>query len=293
MDVGAFQSFVEQSELQPTIRRCLSASDFKAIAAAFDGAAVPAEIAGEITRAYSDLGRPAVAVRSSALGEDSATATFAGQQESFLWITGDENVLAAARACWASLYSPQAVSYRARLGVATDLPAMGIAVQEMIDARVSGVMFTCSPATGDPSTVAVNASWGLGEAVVSGEVTPDELLISKVTGEVIRESIADKHVERVAAPSGGGTIAREVDPERRHARCLSDENVRSLLELAKLIQRHFGSHQDVEWAIAGSGELFAVQSRPVTTIPRGHDQRQPDPASGISLVMSKFGVKAT
>lgn len=286
--VDAFRSFVQRSGLEQTIRSC----NLEAITAAFESAPMPEEVAEEITRAYSDLGRPAVAVRSSALGEDSATATFAGQQESFLWVAGDDRVLAATRACWASLYSPRAVSYRARLGVASDLPAMGVAVQTMIDARVSGVMFTCSPATGDPSTIAVNASWGLGEAVVSGEVTPDELLISKVTGEVIRESLADKRLERVAATAGGGTTAREVEADRRHARCLSDEDVRSLVELAQVVQRHFGSHQDVEWAIARSGELFAVQSRPVTYVPKRPERPPSEPASAISLVMSRFGVKS-
>lgn len=300
--VDAFHSFVRHSDLQPTIRRHLSTCSLDeadalvaasaAIAAEFDAAAMPPEIAAEITRGYGDLGQPPAAVRSSAVGEDSATATFAGQQESFLWVMHEDAVLAAARACWASLYSSTAVSYRARLGLTSDPPAMGIVVQEMIDARVSGVMFTCSPATGDPSTIAVNASWGLGEAVVSGEVTPDELLVSKITGEVIRESIADKQVERVAAPGVGGTIAREVESERRHARCLSDEDVRTLVELGKLIQLHFGSHQDVEWAIARSGELFAVQSRPVTYTPREHREQGTEPASAISLVMSMFGAKS-
>lgn len=287
-----FRSFVQQSGLAPTIDGHLSAGNHEAIAAAFDGATIPSEIAAEITRAYADLGRPAVAVRSSAIGEDSATATFAGQQETFLWVAGDDLVLTQVRACWASLYSPQAVSYRAKLGVPPEDAAMGVAIQEMIDARVSGVMFTCSPATGDPSSIAVNASWGLGEAVVSGEVTPDELLISKVTGEVIREFVADKHVERVAAPAGGGTIAVEIEGPRRRTRCLSEGDIGALVELATLIQRHFGSHQDIEWAIARSGELFAVQSRPVTYIPTLGDRRPAEPASAISLVMNTFGVKS-
>jgi pyruvate,water dikinase len=300
--VGAFESFVRQSGLQATIRRQLSdcgsedldalSAASEAIAAAFETAAVPPEMADEIAGAYADLGRPAVAVRSSALGEDTATATFAGQQETFLWVSGEERVLAAARACWASLYTPRAVSYRANRGDPADLPAMGVVVQQMIDARVSGVMFTCSPTTGDPSTIAVNASWGLGEAIVSGEVNPDELLISKVTGEVIREAIGEKHVERIAAPAGGGTIAREVEADRRRARCLTEEEVQALVELAKLIERHFGAHQDVEWAIAPSGELFAVQSRPVTSSAKRAAPSPPEPASAISLVMSRFGVKS-
>jgi pyruvate,water dikinase len=258
--------------------------------------AVPAKIADEVEAAYVDMGGPPVAVRSSGLGEDSATAAFAGQQETFLWVQGGDQVVAAIRDCWASLYTPRAVSYRSALARAGDVTppasaAMGVAVQEMIDPRVSGVLFTCSPATGDPSAIAVNASWGLGEAVVAGEVTPDELLLSKVTGEVIRETISEKMVEHVPAPEGGGTVAREVESARRGVRCLSDDELHGLLAVAKRIERHFDAHQDVEWAIAQDGRLFVVQSRPVTVAPRKQDNRPTEPASAISLVLNAFGVK--
>ena len=160
-----------------------------------------------------------VAVRSSALGEDSAEATFAGQQETILWVRGAADVIEAIRACWASLYSAEAISYRRRLQGSE--PAMGVTVQRMVDAAVSGVMFTCNPLSGDRSMVAINAAWGLGLAVVGGEVTPDDLLVSKVTGEVVRETIADKHVEYVPAAGGHGTERVAVDDERRRQRCLT------------------------------------------------------------------------
>src|SRR5579884_1355041 len=184
VSIDAFSAFVETSGLQNEIDAPTGAATHdpdalhaacRSIAAAFAAKPVGAAIGQQIEAAYAELGRPPVAVRSSALGEDSATATFAGQQETFLWVRGSDGVLTAVRDCWASLYSATAVSYRARLGSARDAPAMGVVVQEMIDARASGVMFTCSPASGDPSVIAVNASWGLGESVVSGEVTPDEL----------------------------------------------------------------------------------------------------------------------
>jgi len=298
--VDAFASFVRESGLGATISRRLEDSgvdDVDSLAAAsrlieseFDAARIPPRIAEEITDAYDRLGRPPVAVRSSAVGEDSATATFAGQQETFLWVQGEDRLLSAVRRCWASLYTPRAISYRVQRGDASVAPAMGVVVQRMIDARISGVLFTCSPTTGDPSTIAVNASWGLGETIVSGEVTPDELLVSKVTGEVLRESIGDKRAERAPAPGTGGTVLREVPAERRHARCLSADDLRRLLELARLIHAHFGRHQDVEWAIDSAGELFAVQSRPVTTLPEPARPTQPEPLSAISLVMHKFGV---
>jgi pyruvate,water dikinase len=232
-----------------------------------------------------------VAVRSSALGEDSATAAFAGQQETFLWVQDADRVVAAIRDCWASLYTARAVAYRAKRGREGAAPAMGVAVQEMIDARISGVMFTCSPASGDPSVIAVNASWGLGEAVVAGEVTPDELLVSKVTGEVIRETISDKTLEHVPAPHSGGTAAREVEPARRRERCLADDELEALLDLARRIERHFGRHQDVEWAIARGGGVFVLQSRPVTVAQKKNADMPAEPADAISLVMGAFGVR--
>ena len=177
--------------------------------------AMPSDVRDEVAGAYAALGEPPVAVRSSAIGEDSAEATFAGQQETFLWVRGVEHVCEAVRDCWISLYSPTAVSYRARLGRDREA-AMGVTVQEMVDAEISGVMFTCNPVSGDPSMVAVNASWGLGLAVVGGEVTPDDYLVSKVTREVVRAKVNDKHHEYVPDPNGRGAILRDVEDQPPH-----------------------------------------------------------------------------
>ena len=150
-------------------------------------------------------------MRSSALGEDSAEATFAGQQDTYLWVRGLDAICEAVQKCWASLYNPEAVAYRERFGV--ENPAMGVTVQLMVDAAVSGVMFTCNPVSGDRSMVAVNASWGLGLAVVGGEVTPDDYLVSKITGEVVRQTINDKAIEYV--PGSDGPRRVDVADERR------------------------------------------------------------------------------
>jgi pyruvate,water dikinase len=269
----------------------------KAIAEAMRDAQLPEAVRAEVAQRYSELAElagvdsPAVAVRSSAVGEDTAEATFAGQQETLLWIRGVEQVCDAVRACWISLYSPTAASYRAQLGGEASEPSMGVAVQLMVDAAVSGVLFTCNPVSGDPSMVAINASWGLGEAVVGGEVTPDDYLISKITGEVVRERIGCKRVEHVPDTERGGTICVDVAPERREVPCLDAAALGALVEVARAIERHFGSHQDVEWAIADAGSpgecLFVLQSRPVTAAAK----RAPDaePASAISLVMRAFG----
>src|SRR6185437_8688262 len=215
--------------------------------------------------AYDALGQPPVAVRSSAIGEDSEEATFAGQQETFLWVRGADQVCEAVRDCWISLYSPTAVSYRARLGRDHEA-AMGVTIQEMVDAEISGVMFTCNPVSGDPSMVAINASWGLGLAVVGGEVTPDDFLVSKVTREVVREHVHAKDVQYVPDADGNGAVRVAVPDDKRERRCLDQSALERLVEVARNVERHLGCHQDIEWAIARDHALFLVQTRPVTAV---------------------------
>ena len=239
----------------------------------------------DIAARYAGLGdEVAVAVRSSALGEDSAEATFAGQQDTYLWVRGIDAVCDAVTKCWASLYSAEAVSYRERFGV--ENPAMGVTIQLMVDAAVSGVMFTCNPVSGDRSMVAINASWGLGLAVVGGEVTPDDYLVSKVTGEIVKQTVNDKAVEYV--PAANGTERVDVDEARRTAPCLDTDAVTTLVDMAKRVERHFGSPQDIEWAFDHSGELFILQSRPVTGLAKPEAQA-PAPTSAMSLIFNKFG----
>lgn len=242
----------------------------------------------EVVASYASLGDEVpVAVRSSAPGEDSSEATFAGQYESYLWVRGAGAVCDAVRKCRASATSSGAAAYRERIGGTQS--AMGVAVQVMVDAAVSGVMFTCNPVSGDPSMVSIDASWGLGLAVVGGEVTPDGFLISKVTGEVVAEHIHDKAVEYGPDAAGGGTVRLEVPAERAAAACLDSGQLAALLGLARRVQRHFGSHQDIEWAIDGAGELFVLQSRPVTAVPG--PEADPGPADALSLVMKTFGAQ--
>ncbi len=257
----------------------------KAIDEAMRFAPLPDAVRSELARSYEELGESTpVAVRSSALGEDSHDATFAGQQESFLWVRGVEQVCDAVRDCWVSLYTARAISYRAELGQSEQ--AMGVTVQEMVDAEVSGVMFTCNPVSGDPSMVAVNASWGLGIAVVGGETTPDDFLVSKVTGEVVRRTVNAKEIEYVPDPAGRGAVRVEIPAERREEPCLDEAGLAALVEIAKRVERHFGSHQDIEWAIARDGSLLVLQSRPVTTSKPAAPKLS---ESAISLVMGTFG----
>jgi pyruvate, water dikinase len=302
LSTDAFHAFVHDAGLTEQITSALagvSPGDVDAIGRASHSiseamrfAPVPDAVREEIADGYADLGEddPPVAVRSSAVGEDSQDATFAGQQETYLWVRGVEHVCGAVRDCWVSLYSPPAISYRLRLGDATRSPAMGVTVQLMVDAEVSGVMFTCNPVSGDPSMVAINASWGLGLAVVGGEVTPDDFLVSKVTREVVREHVHSKDVQYVPDAGGNGAVRVSVSAEKREARCLDQSALERLVDVGKRVERYFGSRQDIEWALARDGEqdLFVVQTRPVTAVANKKPEK-PKAESALSLIMSTFG----
>jgi pyruvate,water dikinase len=299
LSCDAFRLFVAEAGLKGTIESAMAraaAGDVESVNAAshtigeaMRSAPVPDAVRDEVAKNYAEFDDAPMAVRSSALGEDSQDATFAGQQETYLWIRGAEHVCDAVRDCWISLYSSPAISYRARLGDAAEEPAMGVTVQLMVDAEVSGVMFTCNPVSGDPSMVAINASWGLGLAVVGGEVTPDDYLVSKVTRELVRVNVSVKEVEYV--PGEGGAQRVEVDEARRGQRCLDEDALAALVEVGKRVERYFGARQDIEWAIArDGGEIFVVQSRPVTGLakPAGEQKK---PTSAMALLMSSFGAE--
>jgi pyruvate,water dikinase len=302
----AFKTFVAETGLEGMIAAAVSHASVgdvdaistasKTIGEAMRFAPLPDAVRTELARRYAELEhatgeeRPPVAVRSSALGEDGEDASHAGQQESFLWVRGLEQVCDAVRDCWVSLYTPHAISYRAERSPGELEQAMGVTIQRMVDAEVSGVLFTCNPVSGDPSMVALNASWGLGIAVVSGELTPDDFLVSKITGEVVRQTVNTKHVEYVPDAAGRGTVRIEVPAERRDEPCLGEVQLAELVAVARRVERHFGSHQDVEWAIARGqplpDALLVLQARPVTALP------DPPPrlsASAMSLMMGTFG----
>jgi pyruvate,water dikinase len=233
---------------------------------------VPEDVRDESIAAYNTLmelcgGEVPVAVRSSATAEDLPDASFAGQQDTYLWIIGQEAVMQKIRECWASLYTARAITYRMANNISDEGLSMAVAVQKMVNSRTSGVAMTIDPSNGDKSKIVVDSSWGLGEMVVSGEVTPDNFLIDKVMMHIINRIISDKHEELV--PSGHGTVIRkEVEAERRNSPSLSDEELIQVATLAKAAHKHYGTVQDIEWAIdadlpAGSNVLL-LQSRPET-----------------------------
>jgi pyruvate,water dikinase len=222
------------------------------------------ELKQNISDAYNALGdNIPVAVRSSATSEDSEEASFAGLQDTYLWQKGHDQLIDSVRKCWASLYNPESVAYRLKLGLPEDQLAMAVVVQTMVNSRCSGVMFTRSPTTGDKSVITIEGSWGLGSSIVSGEVTPDRFVINKITGETTGRDIAEKHIEHIPETSGGITEI-SVTEERRKISCVSDEDLSELASIAKQVEKHYGIAQDIEWAIDHEGNLLLLQSRPET-----------------------------
>jgi pyruvate,water dikinase len=223
---------------------------------------LPEEARRDLERAYGELGEHAlVAVRSSATAEDSEAASFAGQQETYLNVRGSEDVLHRVRECWASFFSERAVFYRSRKGSLADL-AMAVVVQRQLAPAKAGVMFTVDPVRRRRDQMVIEAVWGLGELLVSGQITPDHYVVAR-DGTLKRSQVAVQQVALVALPEGG-TRQETLDPERGGDRVLSDEELRELAELGNRLQEHFGGPQDVEWAFQ-EGRLYLLQSRPVTT----------------------------
>ena len=229
--------------------------------------AMPAEVEAAIRAAYalmSPAGDLPVAVRSSATAEDMPDASFAGQQDTYLWVVGADEVVAHVRACWASLFTARAMSYRADHDLGQIEVLMAVAVQEMVDARSAGVAMTLDPINGDRTKIVIDASWGLGESVVSGEITPDNFTVEKVLMQVQKRRISEKTHEIVADPAARRTIDREIEADRRSQPSLSDDEVIAVAQLARRLEKAIGGPQDLEWAIDRQGRLVALQCRPET-----------------------------
>ena len=228
---------------------------------------LPKEVREEVLAAYDsfDPAEPFVAVRSSATAEDLPDASFAGQQETFLNVQRAA-LLDRVRECWASLFSERAIYYRNRQGFPHDEVDIAVVVQRMVDAEKSGVLFTSHPSTGEPRAI-VEAAWGLGEGVVSGTVSPDNYVIDRETSDVVETVVADKKT-MVVRGEDGTTTEEAVPDDRREKRVLSEAELGDLIEIGELVEDHYGEPQDVEWAIR-DGEIFMLQSRPITTINEG------------------------
>lgn len=235
---------------------------------------VPKDIKDSIRSAYKELSHQCgtleglVAVRSSATMEDAADASYAGQHETYLNISGFENVLTKIKECWASLFSGPALHYRSSKDIEHDDALMAVAVQKMVNSRSAGVVFTVDPVTGDRSKVVVEGAWGLGEGVVSGYVTPDHFTLRKDTLEIVEQFISPKIEEYVRDPISGETISRSVEKSRQNLPSLKEEEILQLAKMALSIEEHYGAPQDIEWAIDADltlpNSILILQSRPVT-----------------------------
>lgn len=246
----------------------------KKIRALIESTPMPKYLEEEIIKNYKKLSERSrvdnvfVAVRSSATAEDLPGASFAGQQETYLNVRGVKQLLESVKKCWSSLFTPRAIFYRTEKGFRHEKVLISVAVQKMVNSRSAGVMFTLHPVTGDRSMIVIESVWGLGEAIVSGAVTPDHFEVDKNTFNILTKQVVHKTVEYIRDPKTGKTIHAEVPPERQDAPSLSDEEVVELAKIAKRIEEHYGTPQDIEFAVDRDlpfpENLFIVQSRPET-----------------------------
>ncbi|GAW51857.1 MULTISPECIES: PEP/pyruvate-binding domain-containing protein [unclassified Nocardioides] len=258
---------------------------------------IPEEHETRIRQMYDDLCRLSgledvpVAVRSSSTAEDSPDASFAGEHDTYLWVCGIEDVLEKIRCCWASLYTGRAIMYRHELGYDHDKVDMAVGVQKMVRPRAAGVAFTLDPTNGDRSGICIDAAWGFGEGVVSGDVTPDNFLVDKVMWSINRRTISPKthaHLLTEVEGSGHPRVSRVPVPEDRvNAPSLTDEEILTIARLARAAEKHYGCPQDIEWAVdddlpAGQDAVL-LQARPETVWSKKHHAvgAKPDPMASI------------
>lgn len=278
--VYSYLHFLERANLREFIRSILGELDYEdgqrlneasaRIKEAIESAPMPQEVAQEIREAYRALGGGIVAVRSSATAEDLPQASFAGQQRTFLNVTGEEEVLRCVQGCWSSLFEPRALFYRKEKGF--DHLGVGIAVpvQRMVQSEVSGVLFTVEPVSGDIDRMVIEAVYGLGEAVVSGTLTPDLYIVDKERLRILDKKVALQEWELVRNPDPSAdpedaNIRVDIPEERQSRQKLTDEQILTLAEMGKRIERHYGWPQDIEWALEG-GRIYILQSRPLTAL---------------------------
>jgi pyruvate, water dikinase len=271
---AAFGAFLDEHNAADMVRGLVAGLDVnddcaldqvsRQVQAAILSNPIPQKVRAAIEEAYLDLGsNAAVAVRSSAVGEDGETASFAGQQETYLNVRGTSAVMRYVRECWASFFAPRALFYRGTNGALRET-RMAVVVQEMVGAEKSGVMFTVHPVEKRRDRVVIEAVFGLGEGIVSGLITPDHYVLDRDSGQVLQEFISVQTDAVVQDGDGGGTRQIELSREEGSARVLNADELECLRRMGLRLEEFFGKPQDVEWSIRG-GELFLLQSRPITT----------------------------
>jgi len=302
VSAGTYRAFIEEAGIDEELFAAMDVDpeDTAALKEASEtahelilGTPLPDSVREEVVTAYRKIGEGEafVAVRSSATAEGLPDASFEGQQETFLNVQ-EEQLIDRVKECWASLFSQRAIYYRERQDFPHDVVDIAVVVQQMVDAEKSGVMFTSHPSTGEDRII-IEAAWGLGEAVVSGTVSPDNYVYDRQDAELDEVTIADKKVQMIKDEETGKTVKVEVEEERRNARVLTDEEIDELVELGKRVETHYGNPQDVEWAIV-DGEVFMLQSRPITTIDDSDDgemaeERETNDNDGVDVLVRGLG----
>ena len=305
----AYKRFIESSGLRAKIEKLLEALDVNntaelervsnEIRRLIMDTPMPEDIEEAIRKAYRELSErigvrdPLVAVRSSAVAEDLPEASFAGQQDTYLNVKGEDNVVDRVKACWASVFTPRAIFYRTQMGIDHFRAYMAVVVQKMVNARSAGVMFTLHPATGDRSVVVIESAWGLGEAVAGGKVTPDEFVVDKKTLEIIEKRINPKHIMITYDPESGQNIVVELPKEKALEPSLSDEEAKELAKYGIMIENHYNHPMDIEWAIDRDiqppNNIFIVQARYETVWSRRKPEevkREEKPAEGLKILVT-------
>lgn len=289
----AYRTFVDASNLQAKILSALTDADPSlpasleiasvSISRLFAESKILNEISAAITDAYLKLEKShpstslraslkPVAVRSSATAEDLPDASFAGQQETFLNVRGEEDLLDSVKKCWASLWTARAIGYRIKKDIDQNLVALAVVVQEMVNAETAGILFTANPINGRRNEMVINATWGLGEAIVGGLVSPDTIIADKATGKVKQYDVAEKTVITVLTEKG--TRQEKLEDARSRSKVLNEADVVELVNIARRIESYYSSPQDIEWCHA-DGRFFIVQSRPITALPPKPDSPLP------------------
>jgi len=274
----------------------------KKIRALIESTPIPEYLKKEIVENYRKLCERTrskevfVAVRSSATAEDLPGASFAGQQETYLNVRGEDELLTSVRKCWSSLFTPRAIFYRTQKGFRHEKVLISVAVQKMVNSKAAGVMFTLHPVTGDTSKIVIESAWGLGEAIVSGAVTPDHFEVDKNSLKILVKQVAKKTVEYVRDPKTGKTVHKKVPPERQEKPSLTDEEIIELARLAKKIEEHYGTAQDIEFAVDRDlpfpENVFIVQSRPETVWSVKKEAEKPSAGSEtVAITEAKMVVK--
>lgn len=307
LTTDAYRRFIEEAGLEGEIRKILiemnpdepasvDMASFQ-IRGLMEKASISTEMEDEIGDAYRRLSRmcqvPAlpVAVRSSATAEDLADASFAGQQDTFLWIRGMDDLILHIKRCWSSLFSARAIGYRVRMGFPHEGVSISVGIQKMVNSWNAGVMFTLDPSTGDPSRIVIDANWGFGESVVSGECTPDQFVVDKVTMQIVARTISRKHCYFTTDPETQSVVKVPIPEERQENQCMLDEDVVNLAKIGKAVEAHYGRPMDIEWALdkdlMAPGNVLILQSRPETV----WSQRKTGPLlgkkSGLDLLMER------